>query len=412
MNFDAVLESSPHLSATMDSSFRPPNTFSNVDDNVQEALEKERGRADDIELDGEWSDSSSEIDTPPSNHYPHLPSTELDNHVSDVSGDGSHQLQTPIPTATGPNQNTLDDVEDASSESSYQSVRSDTPTNSVKVYEMDADDPPVDPFDSQDLARSIPGLYRILDLVTEQGSGGLVDKIIISQNSLKEFINTISPGAYASMTKVNFKMLDQSTIKPVGIYGSKEEIVRFLLKLRVADDTMATHLLSEPRATEAHLTLRSGLYILRTTTDEPKGSEKIYVIHWPEQNTWDDSAPSQVRRNRVTFMRYLTRMCDQIVALVSPDHARRMVWNEVDEGDEDEEDGIDEDDEGDRIIKCVVQRTTEQEESVQVREGFKIASEHISQDRTIRMWRAVFRETFFASRRDSTRLHDSATSTI
>ncbi|KAI6030357.1 hypothetical protein EDC04DRAFT_2572165 [Pisolithus marmoratus] len=240
---------------------------------------------------------------------------------------------------------------------------------------MGTDDPPVDPFDSRDLARSIPGLYRILDLVTEQGSGGLVDKIIISQNSLKAFINTISPGAYASMTKVHFKMLDQSTIKPVGIYGSKEEIVRFLLKLRVADDTMATHLLSEPRATEAHPTLRSGLYILRTTTDEPNGSERIYVIHWPEQNTWDDSAPSQVRRNRVTFMRYLTRMCDQIVALVSPDHARRM----VDEGDEDEDDGIDEDDEGDRIIKCVVQRTTEQEESVQVREGFKIASEHIFQ---------------------------------
>ncbi|KAI6022085.1 hypothetical protein EDC04DRAFT_2606993 [Pisolithus marmoratus] len=297
MNFDAVLESSPHLSATMDSSFRPPNTFSNVDDNVQEALEKERGRADgivvlvqrpcvadlplDIELDGEWSDSSSEIDTPPSNHYPHLPSTELDNHVSDVSGDGSHQLQTPIPTATGPNQNTLDDVEDASSESSYQSVRSDTPTNSVKVYEL-----------------------------TEQGSGGL------------------------------------------GIYGSKEEIVRFLLKLRVADDTMATHLLSEPRATEAHLTLRSGLYILRTTTDEPKGSEKIYVIHWPEQNTWDDSAPSQVRRNRTM----LEGWCGTRLMKVT-----RM-----------KTDGIDEDDEGDRIIKCVVQRTTEQEESVQVREGFKV----------------------------------------
>ncbi|KAI6027003.1 hypothetical protein EDC04DRAFT_213271 [Pisolithus marmoratus] len=353
----------------MASSFRPPNLSG---DDVQETLEKEKGEADDIELVGERSDSSSEIDTPPSNHCPRLPSTDLDNHVTNVSGGGSYQLQTPMPTAAGANQSTLDDVEASSSEESvYQSVRSDTPTNPVKIYGMGTDDLPVDPFDSRDLARSIPGLYRILDLVTEQGSGGLVDKIIISQNSLKQFINTISPGAYASMTKVNFKMLDQSTIKPVGIYGSKEEIVRFLLKLRVADDTIATRLLSEPRVTEAHPTLRSGLYILRTTIDEPNGSEHIYVIHWPEQNTWDDSAPSQVRRNRVAFMRYLTRMCDQIVALVSPDHARRMVWTELGEDDED--------DEGDRIIKCVVQRTTEQEESVQVREGFKIVSPHISQ---------------------------------
>ncbi|KAI6035786.1 hypothetical protein EDC04DRAFT_2604872 [Pisolithus marmoratus] len=372
----------------MASSFRPPNLSG---DDVQETLEKEKGEADgivvvvherpriadpplDIELVGERSDSSSEIDTPPSNDCPRLPSTDLDNHVTNVSGGGSYQLRTPMPTATGANQSTLDDVEASSSEESiYQSVRSDTPTNPVKIYGMGTDDLPADPFDSQDLARSIPGLYRILELVTEQGSGGLawgtaltpsqVDKIIISQNSLKEFINTISPGAYASMTKVNFNMLDQCVVKPVGIYGSKEEIVRFLLTLRVADDTIATHLLSEPRVTEAHPTLRSGLYILRTTTDEPNGSEQIYVIHWPEQNTWDDSAPSQVRRNRVAFMRYLTRMCDQIVALVSPDHARRMVWNELGEDDED--------DQGDRIIKCVVQRTTEQEESVQVREGFK-----------------------------------------
>ena len=66
----------------------------------------------------------------------------------------------------------------------------------------------------------------------------LVDKIIISQNSLKAFINTVRPGAYASMTKVNFKSLDQYVIKPVGIYGSKEEIVRFLLELGVADDAV------------------------------------------------------------------------------------------------------------------------------------------------------------------------------
>ena len=66
----------------------------------------------------------------------------------------------------------------------------------------------------------------------------LVDKVIISQNSLRAFINTVCPGAYASITKINFKSLDQYAIKPVGVYGSKEEIVRFLLELGVADDTV------------------------------------------------------------------------------------------------------------------------------------------------------------------------------
>ncbi|KAI6101023.1 hypothetical protein EDD16DRAFT_1526092 [Pisolithus croceorrhizus] len=385
----------------MDGSFKPLNLFNNTDDeryDVQEAADEEKGRVDgivvlvkllgvadlplEIELDGDWSDSSSETDTPLPNYYRRT-STELDNDLSDSLGDGNLQLQTPMhttATTNQSNQSTLDDAEGASSEESlYESVHSDTHASPARTYKMGADDPPVDSLDNQDLARSLPGFYRILDLVTEQGSGGLVDKIIISQNSLKAFVNAISPGAYASMTKVNFKMLDQSTIKPVGIYGSKEEIVRFLLRLRIVDETIAIHLLSEPSATETSLTLRPGLYLLRTTPAEPNGSEQVYVIYWPEQNTWDDSASSQVRRNRVAFMRYLTRMCDQIVALVSSEHARRMVWSDVGDGDEDDEDCIDEDDEGDRIIRCVVQRTTEQEESVQVRDGFKMASEHISQ---------------------------------
>lgn len=32
------------------------------------------------------------------------------------------------------------------------------------------------------------------------------------------------------MTKVDFLALDRVSVKPVGIYGSREEIVRFLLR--------------------------------------------------------------------------------------------------------------------------------------------------------------------------------------
>jgi hypothetical protein len=58
-------------------------------------------------------------------------------------------------------------------------------------------------------------------------------------------MNTIFPGAYASVTKVDFKSLDQFVIKPVGVYGSKTEIVRFLRFSNVLnEDTYALFLFS------------------------------------------------------------------------------------------------------------------------------------------------------------------------
>lgn len=48
--------------------------------------------------------------------------------------------------------------------------------------------------------------------------------------------------------------------------------------------------------------LSSGLYVVAAGTVNPT-REPYYVIYWPEDSTWDDSAPSSVSRNRVTFMR-------------------------------------------------------------------------------------------------------------
>jgi hypothetical protein len=107
-----------------------------------------------------------------------------------------------------------------------------------------------------DLAEKIKGMYRLLDLISESGSNGcgnepfpdslpvskpsfiVVDKVIIAQDSLKRFINTICPGSYASLTKVDFKALDRSMIKPLGIYGSKVDIVRFLRSLNAVNENM------------------------------------------------------------------------------------------------------------------------------------------------------------------------------
>ncbi|KAI9455502.1 hypothetical protein HD554DRAFT_2207426 [Boletus coccyginus] len=233
--------------------------------------------------------------------------------------------------------------------------------------------------DGLDLAYSIKGMYRILDLISEQGSGGLVDKIIISQDSLGAFINSVCPGAYGSMTKVNFRALDNYVIKPVGIYGSKEEIVRFLLQLAAIDETTAAQLLVDSDA-HAHArtqpTLRSGLYII-TTPGQTGGSHQIFVLYWPEQTTWDDSAASSICRNRITFMRYLTKMCDQIVSLISPEHAQSILWNEEDNEGKHDRREVDHD-ESDRMFTFEVAQTNEKEESVTVRKGFTAVSRVIT----------------------------------
>ena len=58
-----------------------------------------------------------------------------------------------------------------------------------------------------------------------------MEKVIINQGSLKCFVNKVSPGAYVSLTKIDFRALDNANVKPVGVYGSKERIVNLLLEV-------------------------------------------------------------------------------------------------------------------------------------------------------------------------------------
>ena len=68
----------------------------------------------------------------------------------------------------------------------------------------------------------VVGMYRLLDLISETGSGGAgswvlrvrhicpgtdelstVDKIVIDKPSIEALANKLSPGSYTSMTKVH-----------------------------------------------------------------------------------------------------------------------------------------------------------------------------------------------------------------
>ena len=85
------------------------------------------------------------------------------------------------------------------------------------------------------MVRNLQALYGTVLLVH---SGSTVDKVIVAQGSLQRFIDDLSPGAYESITKVDFKILDRLSIKPLGIYGSKFEIVRLLQSIGAVDEKL------------------------------------------------------------------------------------------------------------------------------------------------------------------------------
>jgi hypothetical protein len=147
-----------------------------------------------------------------------------------------------------------------------------------------------------------------------------VEKVIIDQGSLERFVNNISPGAYVSLTKIDFRALDNASIKPVGVYGSKERIVDLLLEIGAVEphlfvisavSNVVLPRRSQPYSANALLAggdnstsprLRSGIYFVQPPSplhDDPR----FFVVYWPEETTWDDNAVSSVKRNRVTFMR-------------------------------------------------------------------------------------------------------------
>jgi len=65
-------------------------------------------------------------------------------------------------------------------------------------------------------------------------------------------------------------------------------------------------------------------------------------------------------------------MCDQVVSLISPEHAQTILWSEEDSEGEDDMLEVDHD-ESDRMFTFEVAQTNEKEESVTVRKGFKVS---------------------------------------
>jgi len=131
--------------------------------------------------------------------------------------------------------------------------------------------------------------------------------------------------------------------------------------------------------------LRSGLYLLHDAqTSVPDNGHRVYVIFWPEDTTWSNHPTSAAKKNRVAFMRYLTKLTDQLLVFVSQEHANSIIWSDTrieadaatmtgDDDDDDEDDDHDTQFSSDRIFAFSVKETAEHEEDVTMRPGFEVS---------------------------------------
>ncbi|KEP46676.1 putative cytochrome P450 family protein, partial [Rhizoctonia solani 123E] len=271
-------------------------------------------------------------------------------------------------------------IDDGSGESDADTEMADARSNFDETSNIDRD-----PIDQRvqnqqpvfkDVLSSVTNLFRLLDLVDEHGSGGIVEKVVIDQISLHRVLNIVQPGSYDSVSKINFKALDNLVIKPTGLYGNRSEIVKYLRQAQYLDEHSAALISQAIGPVDSNVNLRSGLYLVLDPNHKTLGPSKNgYIVYWPEDTTWDDqAASSSVRRNRVTFMRYLTKLADQMIALVSPSQAGAFVWDTSAHNKDLPEDQQDNDDDS-RLFSFEVSKSLEQEEDAVGSSGFTVTVE-------------------------------------
>ncbi|GBB83179.1 hypothetical protein RclHR1_00010061 [Rhizophagus clarus] len=88
---------------------------------------------------------------------------------------------------------------------------------------------------SNDLADNISNLYRLLDLCNDDGSNGIVDKIIISKEHLRRLCNDMVPSSFKSISEINYTELNSKSFRLIGCYGNRNLIAKLLLNNDMID---------------------------------------------------------------------------------------------------------------------------------------------------------------------------------
>ncbi|GBC07438.1 hypothetical protein RclHR1_07470003 [Rhizophagus clarus] len=211
---------------------------------------------------------------------------------------------------------------------------------------------------SKDLAEYIPGLYRLLDLCKDDGSNGLVDKIIISKDSLKGLCNDIVPLSFKSISDINFTKLNSISFRLIGCYGNHTLIAKLILSKKIINKEIYDLLINSQSSTDKSF-LRPGLYLLLVN------SELGLIVHWPEIGCYEENAPSQRKKNMANLHRYLTKLTDHQLCLMSDKDLESFDWN-MDNSDDDS------DDDDDTCYEFEVKKSQEEQEDFNIYPGFEV----------------------------------------
>ncbi|KAJ3218698.1 hypothetical protein HDU67_004480 [Dinochytrium kinnereticum] len=167
------------------------------------------------------------------------------------------------------------------------------------------------------LLSKFPGLYKLLEIYRDSGTCGLVDKIIISQPSLRKLCNDLFRGSYRSVSNINISALESLKLRFVGVYGSRVSIATFLFTKGAISQNI--HVRKEDSS--KNLSLAPGLYLLIP----PPVLDVGYIIHWPEEGAFSEAAngPDQSssprKRNMINMQRFLTKLSERVVCVMTRD---------------------------------------------------------------------------------------------
>ncbi|CAG8491773.1 7035_t:CDS:10 [Funneliformis caledonium] len=217
-----------------------------------------------------------------------------------------------------------------------------------------------------DLAEFIPGLYRLLDLCKDDGSNGLVDKIIISKEGLKNLCNDYVKNSFKSISDIDYNQLNSCTMRLIGFYGNHVLIAKLLLNKDIIDQKLYEMLIhssqqaSNIQESDNKLSLRPGIYFLKMNLDLG------LVIHWSEYGCYDDNASSQRKKNMINLHRYVTKLTDYQICLMSDQDLNSFDW----EKDNDDE-VLNYDNK--MCVEFEVKKSQEEQEDFKVFNGFNIS---------------------------------------
>ncbi|ELU39519.1 cytochrome P450 [Rhizoctonia solani AG-1 IA] len=198
---------------------------------------------------------------------------------------------------------------------------------------------------TDDVASNIPTLFRLLDLYQEQGSGGLVEKVLIDQLGLRDLLNTFLPGSYESISKIDFKSLDKHTID---IRACGTELIELPMWVTLLGKGSCYHRSERP----AIFALGSIFHY------RPRHPTPILLISCIGQKTLHGMTKLFLRFGVIGL-----RLCDQMVALISPEQVGAMVWTPHQQSTNDHGTQMDMFDES-RMFSFEVEKSTEQEEGL------------------------------------------------